>query len=220
MKETRLSLPAHVASLAPRDLADAKRLVASVPAGASAIEYRLDAAAERIPAAAVVSLDPRPAIVTWRSAREGGHFEGAAEEYRRLVLEAFAAGAIVDVEHASGLAGDGALADRSRVIVSAHFPFALPPDAESLLSAMRETRPLAVKLVSGAAHLRGSLDVADLQRRQADGATAIFPMGPASVPGRILAAIFGSALVYGAVGRPDGGGAASPLGAPRRVRDS
>ena len=195
-----------MASLAPRDLADAKRLVASVPPRASAIEYRLDAALERIPAAAVVSLDPRPAIVTWRSAREGGHFEGAPEEYRGLVLEAFAAGAIVDVEHASGLAGDGALADRSRVIVSAHLPFALPADPESLLSAMRETRPLTVKLVAGAAHLRGSLDLADLQRRQVDGATAIFPMGPASVPGRILAALFGSALVYGAVGVPTAAG--------------
>jgi 3-dehydroquinate dehydratase/shikimate dehydrogenase len=189
-----------VASLAPRDLADARRLVASIPARASAIEYRLDCAAERIPAAAVVALDPRPAIVTWRSVREGGHFAGSLEEYGGLVREAYAAGAVVDVEHASGLAGDSAVADRRRVIVSAHQPFGLPADWEARLAAMRETRPLAVKLVGGAAHLRASLDVAEIQRRQTDGATAIFPMGPASAPGRILAAIFGSALVYGSVG--------------------
>jgi 3-dehydroquinate dehydratase/shikimate dehydrogenase len=206
LKETRLSLPAHVASLAPRDLADARRLVASVPGRASAIEYRLDGAAERIPAGAVVGLDPRPAIVTWRTTREGGHFEGSAEEYRRLVFEAYRAGAIVDVEHASGLAGDGALTDRRRVIVSAHFLFGLPSDWESLLSAMRETRPLAVKLVAGAAHLRASLEVAEVQRRQPDGATAVFPMGPASAPGRILSAVFGSALVYGSVGVPTAAG--------------
>ncbi|MEP6471629.1 MAG: type I 3-dehydroquinate dehydratase, partial [Acidobacteriota bacterium] len=206
MKETPLSLPAHVASLAPRDLADAKRLAASVPGRASAIEYRLDCAAERIPPAAVVGLDPRPAIITWRTTREGGHFDGAAEEYRRLVLEAYREGAIVDVEHASGFAGDAALADRRRVIVSAHFPFGLPADPESLLSAMRETRPLAVKLVAGAAHLRASLDLADVQRRQTGGTTSVFPMGPASAPGRILSAVFGAALVYGSVGVPTAAG--------------
>jgi 3-dehydroquinate dehydratase / shikimate dehydrogenase len=195
-----------VASLAPRDHADAKRLAASVPRRASAIEYRLDCAAERIPAREVVGLDERPAIVTWRSVREGGHFVGAAEEYQRLVLEAYGAGAIVDVEHASGFAGDAALADRGRVIVSAHFPFGLPADPESLLSAMRETRPLAVKLVAGAAHLRASLDLAAVQRHQSEGATAVFPMGPASAPGRILSAVFGSALVYGSVGAPTAAG--------------
>ncbi|MEO8349308.1 MAG: hypothetical protein ABI610_10380, partial [Acidobacteriota bacterium] len=72
MRETRLSLPAHVASLAPRDLAEARRLVALVPSRAGAIEYRLDGATERIPAAVLTDLDPRPAILTWRTSREGG----------------------------------------------------------------------------------------------------------------------------------------------------
>jgi shikimate dehydrogenase/3-dehydroquinate dehydratase type I len=191
-----------VASLAPRDLADARRLAASVPARASAIEYRLDGAAERIPAGAVVELDRRPAIVTWRSVREGGHFDGSLDEYRELVRGAYSAGAIVDVEHETGLAASSDFADRGRVVVSAHFPFGLPAEWESLLSAMRRTRPLAVKLVAGSAHLRASLDLAEIQRRHADGETAIFPMGPASAPGRILAALLGSALVYGAVGLP------------------
>ena len=202
MSEKRLSLPAHVASIAPRDLADAKSLVARVPAGATAIEYRVDGAAERLPTAALIALDRRPAIVTWRSVREGGHFNGSIEEYRRLVLEAYAAGAIVDVEHASGLAAEPGLADRERVLVSAHFPFGLPGDWESRLAAMRGTRPLAVKLVAGVTHLRASLTIAEIARQHADGATAIFPMGPASAPARVLAAIFGSALVYGSVGRP------------------
>ena len=206
MKETRLSLPAHVASLAPRDLADAKRLLASVPAGASAIEYRLDGAAERIPAAALVALDPRPAIVTWRSAREGGHFDGSLEEYRARLHEAYDAGAIVDVEGESGFAGSAEFADRGRIVASAHFPFGLPDGWEGRLASMRDTRPLAVKLVAGAAHLRASLDLADVQGREADGATSIFPMGPASAPGRILAALRGSALVYGAVGVPTAAG--------------
>jgi 3-dehydroquinate dehydratase/shikimate dehydrogenase len=206
LKETRLSLPAHVASVAPRDLTDARRLVASVPPRASAIEYRLDGAAERISAGALVGLDPRPAIVTWRSVREGGHFDGSLEEYRGLLREAYTAGAVVDIEGETGLAGSVEFADRGRIVVSAHFPFGLRNGWESLLSSMRETRPLAVKLVGGAAHLRASLDVAEIQRRNADGATAVFPMGPASAPGRILSAIFGSALVYGSVGIPTAAG--------------
>jgi shikimate dehydrogenase/3-dehydroquinate dehydratase type I len=194
-------LPAHVASLAPRDLADARRLVALVPSRATAIEYRLDGAA-RIPPAALTELDPRPAILTGRTVSEGGSFDGSGEEYRRLVLEAHFSGAIVDVEHASGVASDPGLGDRRRVILSAHFPFGLPAEWRARLAAMREAGALAVKIVAGTAHLRASLEVADLQRREKDCATALFPMGPASVAGRVLAAHFGSALVYGSAGRP------------------
>lgn len=202
MKEPRLSLPAHVASLAPRDLADARRLVALVPARADAIEYRLDGAGAEIPAGALNELDPRPALLTWRTAREGGSFEGSSEEYRRRVIDAHASGAIVDVEHASGLASDPAFGDRRRVLLSAHYPFGLPGDWRERLAAMRAGGAFAVKVVAGAAHLRASLEIAAIQRRENDGATALFPMGPASVAGRVLAAHFGSALVYGSAGRP------------------
>ncbi|MDQ5858796.1 MAG: type I 3-dehydroquinate dehydratase, partial [Acidobacteriota bacterium] len=140
--------------------------------------------------------------LTWRTASEGGGFVGSSEEYRRLVLEAHSAGAIVDVEHASGVASDPGLGDRRRVILSAHFPFGLPADWPARLAAMREAGALAFKIVVGAAHLRASLEIADLQRRENDGATSLFPMGPASVSGRVLAAHFGSALVYGSAGRP------------------
>ena len=201
MRETRLSLPAHVASLAPKDLADARRLLAAVPARATAIEYRLDGC-RTTPPAALLDLDPRPAILTWRSVREGGEFDGSDEEYRRLVLEAHSAGAIVDVELASGVATDPGLGDRRRVVLSAHFPFGPPDDWRARLAAMRETGALAFKVVAGTAHLRASLEMADRQRRENDGATAIFPMGPASLPGRVLSAHFGSALVYGSAGWP------------------
>ena len=190
-----------MAALSVRDVEEARRLLAAVPPRASAIEYRLDGA-PAIPPAALVALDPRPAILTWRTAGEGGGFDGSTEEYRRLVIEALAAGAIVDVEHASGVAADPALGDRRRVIVSAHFPFALPADWRERLGSMRALGALAVKVVAGAAHLSASLEVGRLQGQENDGATAIFPMGPASVAGRVLAAHLGSALVYGSAGRP------------------
>ncbi|MFY9551213.1 MAG: type I 3-dehydroquinate dehydratase, partial [Thermoanaerobaculia bacterium] len=187
--------------VAPRSLEDARRLVRRVPDGADAIEYRLDLAEEVIPPGALLELDARPAILTHRSVSEGGRFSGGDEEYRRLVAAAYDAGAVVDVEHARGLLADSAaLPDRGRVIVSHHAPFSLPGDWQERLSAMRATRAHAVKLVAGAGDLAQSLRIAGLQRTQ-DGAAAIFPMGPASPPGRVLSALYGAALVYGPVER-------------------
>ncbi len=201
-----LSLPAHIASLAPKDAPDARRLVARVPAGANAIEFRMDMAQSPIPAAALASLDPRPVILTWRSLAEGGSFSGSAEEYRRLVGEAYASGATVDVEHARGLLGDrDAFPERERVVVSLHSPFSLPSDWEARLSVMRSAGAHALKLVAGASDLAGGLRIAELQKRQGDD-VAIFPMGPASAPGRILSALFGAALVYGPVERETAAG--------------
>jgi shikimate 5-dehydrogenase len=84
-------------------------------------------------------------------------------------------------------------------VVSAHFPFALPDGPEALLEEMAASRAAAVKLVAGAGDLHQALAVAHLQARPRAFAAAVFPMGPASPPGRILAAHLGSALVYGYV---------------------
>jgi shikimate dehydrogenase/3-dehydroquinate dehydratase type I len=200
LDERILQLPAYVASVAPRDLEDARRLARLVTAGATAIEYRLDLAREPMPAGPLLALDVRPAIMTWRTAREGGGFSGSPEDYRRQVAAAYDAGATVDIEFSSGLLSEGAVfPDARRLVVSHHSPFALPEDWEGLLSAMRGAGGRAVKLVAGAADLPASLAVAEIQKRQPDKATAVFPMGPASAPGRILSALSGSALVYGSV---------------------
>jgi shikimate dehydrogenase/3-dehydroquinate dehydratase type I len=200
--ERLLPRPALVASLDPRDLADARRLLALVPRGANAIEYRLDLASEPLSPRALLALDPRPAILTWRTAAEGGRFTGSREEYRTRVCEAYEAGAAVDVEWSSSLLSEPrALPDRRRVVVSAHFPFSLPEDWEGRLAAMRGSGAGAVKLVAGAADLATSLAVAEIQRRQRDSSLAVFPMGPASPPGRVLSALFGASLVYGPVER-------------------
>jgi shikimate dehydrogenase/3-dehydroquinate dehydratase type I len=197
-----LQLPAYVASLAPRDLADARRLVSLVPAGATAIEYRVDLAHEPLPAPALLALDGRTAIVTCRTAREGGSFAGSVEEYRSLVNAAYDAGATVDVEHSSGLlAGAKNFPERRRIVVSCHCPFALPEDWEGRLAAMRAVEARAVKLVAGAADLPASLAIAAIQKRQKSSAVSVFPMGPASAPGRVLSALFGASLVYGSVQR-------------------
>ncbi len=191
-----------MASLAPRDLADARRLVSLVPAGATAIEYRVDLAEEPLPALELLALDGLPAIVTCRTAREGGGFAGSAEEYRSILTAAYDAGATVDVELSSGLlSGAEHFPDRRRIIVSCHSLFSLPEDWESILAAMRAAGARTVKLVAGAADLPASLAIAAIQKRQEESAVSVFPMGPASAPGRVLSAFFGASLVYGSVER-------------------
>ncbi len=202
-----LPIPAYVASLAPKDAEHAARLVERVPPGANAIEFRLDLAERPILPAALLRLDRRPAILTWRSLQEGGNFSGSAAEYAKLVEEAYAAGATVDVEHARGLLADPRrFAGRERVIVSHHSPFTLPADWNEKLEAMRRTGARATKLVAGVADVAGSLRLADLQRSQTDPSVAILPMGPTSAPGRVLSALFGAALVYGPVERETAAG--------------
>ena len=200
--ERILPRPAFVASVAPRDLADARRLAPLVSGKASAIEYRLDLADGPVDPRALLSLDPRPVVATWRTTAEGGKFSGSREEYRRLVGKAYEAGATIDIELSSGLLSDPSLfSDRRRVIASIHSPFALPADYEEQLAAMLATGARAVKLVAGAADIRTALAIAAIQKRQCSDSAAIFPMGPASAPGRVLSALFGASLVFAPVER-------------------
>ena len=181
--------------------------MARVPAEANAIEFRMDLAERPIPPAALLALDSRPVILTWRSLAEGGNFSGSAEEYARLVEECYAAGATVDVEHARGLLADERrFADRERVIASLHSPFSLPGDWQEKVSAMKQSHARAVKMVAGVADVAAGLRIAELQRDTGDPAVSIFPMGPTSAPGRVLSALFGAALVYGPVERETAAG--------------
>lgn len=196
-----------MASIAPRDLDDARRLLARVPEKASAVEYRLDLCDEAIPVARLQELDARPVLATWRTAAEGGKFSGSPEEYRRKTLEAYDAGATVDVEHSSGLLSDASqFSDRRRVVVSFHSPFGAPDDWEARIAAMRGAGARAVKFVSGAPDLRAALKLVQIQKSQSDPSVTVLPMGPGSPPGRVLSALSGASLVYGPVERQTAAG--------------
>ncbi len=204
--ERILGFPACVASLAPKNFEDARGLLSRVPPRAGAVEYRLDLAAVRISPRALLDLDPRPAIVTYRTAREGGGFTGSPEEYRRSVQSAYDAGALVDVEIATGLLADPAfLPDRRRVIASRHGDFEI---SERLIERFREIPAAALKLVcarlSSYAELFSLLDLmrAENRRRPA----AFFALGRAGLASRVLAPRFGCALTYGSVGDPTADG--------------
>ncbi len=191
--------PAYIASLAPENFEDAKRLVALVPAKANAIEYRLDLAAGRISARALLELDSRCPIVTYRTAREGGKFPGSPDEYRRSVRSAYDAGAAVDVELESGLLDDSSfLPDRKRVIGSRH---AAGEITEAAVDRFAGTAAAAIKLVrTEARSIRdGAACVAIAKARSSGRPFACFATGRSAAFSRILAPRFGSALAYGSV---------------------
>lgn len=209
--ERSLPYPALIASIAPANFDDAKRLVSLVPEGANAIEYRLDFAAGRVSSRALLELDPRCAIVTYRTEREGGKFRGTLEEYRRTVQSAYEAGAAVDVELESGTLEDRAfLPDRRRVIGSRHADGEGGwPDAD--VSRYLSADVGAVKLVrtNVSSISGGTACLAALKRHSGSRPLSSFATGTRGTFTRIVGARFGSALTYGSVGAPTADGQVS-----------
>jgi 3-dehydroquinate dehydratase type I len=195
-----------IASLAPRNLADAARLLRLVPAKANAIEFRIDMAEETLPPERLASLDPRCAILTCRTAAEGGRFTGNREEYRAIVEAAYRAGAAVDVELATDLLRDRSfLPDRRRVIGSRHGERALSVEQ---LGAYVATGVAAVKIAGREeALVAESLEcLKEMRGSLAEGRISRFTMGVRGIPSRVLGPHFGSALTYGSVEEATGDG--------------
>lgn len=193
-----MPIPARIASLAPQSFDDARRLAALVPSRANAIEWRLDLSPGRISPRALLDLDPRCAIVTYRTVREGGKFDGGPEGYRRSIQSAYDAGAAVDVELESGLLADrDFLPDRRRVIGSRHGA-AL---SEGKARACMAIEAAAVKLVlTDPDTAAEALSCVDRGRRLArEKPVACFATGTRGAVSRVLAPRFGSALTYGSV---------------------
>jgi 3-dehydroquinate dehydratase / shikimate dehydrogenase len=200
--ERALPKPAYIASLAPKNFDDAKRLVSLVPEKANAIEYRLDLAAGRISTRALLDLDPRCAIVTYRSVREGGEFGGSLDEYRKSVQSAYDAGAVVDVELESGLLEDREfLPDRSRVIGSRH---ATGEITDAIARRFLDADVAAVKLVQSDTRSVSAAAVCVALTKRFSGRRpfSCFATGKCGSFTRVLGPQFGSALTYGSVEVP------------------
>ena len=197
--ERKLPNPALIASLAPKNFDDARRLVGLVPPAANAIEWRLDLSLSRISARALFDLDPRCAIMTTRSVREGGKFAGSPEEYRSAAQSAYDTGASVDVEIESGMLADpGFLPDRSRVIASRHAPDLIDIERVRRLCA---SGVAAVKLVRApCGSVTAAAECLAVQRELAGLPAACFATGSRGSFTRVLSALSGGALVYGSVG--------------------
>jgi shikimate dehydrogenase/3-dehydroquinate dehydratase type I len=199
-----LRFPAYIAAVAPRDFEDARKLAALAPAGATAVEFRLDLASVRISPRALGDLEPRGVIVTYRTAREGGRFDGSPEEYRKSLQSAYDAGATVDVELESGFLDDPAfLPDRRRVIASRHGDFEF---SGRLVERYLGVEAAAVKLVNSRLASHSDLFASMSLMREASRRRPVsfFTMGRGGVASRVLGPSFGASLVYGSVSAPTG----------------
>jgi 3-dehydroquinate dehydratase/shikimate dehydrogenase len=164
-------------------------------AHADLVEVRLDGVARPDPAGALEGRR-RPVVVTCRPAWEGGAFEGAEEDRRRLLLEAAAAGAeFVDVEARASFLCDIIRPRRGRgVIVSSHTFGEAPADLASRALAMRSTGAEIVKIAIEARRLTDMLPLFSLAEDAAFGDAdpafghVLIAMGQPGVPSRILAA--------------------------------
>ena len=139
-----------------------------------------------------------PALVTCRPTWEGGRFDGAEEERRRVLERALELGADwVDLEWRGGFE-DVISARRGRnIVLSSHDFTGMPADLERRYVAMRATGAAVVKI---AVHVQSGGDVVRLLRlgraHSAD-RSVLLGMGSIGVPTRLLPDHFGSTWTYG-----------------------
>lgn len=172
---------------------DEIRRARDAAAGADIIEVRLDGVTEPDPAAALEGR-LRPVIVTCRPRWEGGAFDGAEEERRRILTGAITAGAeFVDVEMRAEFAADIVRMRRGRgVIVSMHHFDETPRDVAECVRSLRSTGAEVVKFAMSVSSLTETLPLFELAA-ESDPRTAgqdhvLIAMGPRGVHTRVLAA--------------------------------
>ncbi|MHC4472513.1 MAG: type I 3-dehydroquinate dehydratase [Planctomycetota bacterium] len=190
-----MSRPLLCATVVERTHESALEVALRAARRADLVEIRLDALRDPDPERLVTDA-PRPLVLTCRAARDGGYFEGPEEERLDLLRRAISAGADwVDVE----VTAADRLGDRggTKVIVSHHDHEATPEDLDEILERIWHQSPDVAKVVTTA---NGPEDVIRVIRllRDATGPVAAHTMGEAGLAGRILAARFGSTIVYGA----------------------
>lgn len=184
------------ATVTERTTARALAVMGRTAARADVLEVRLDALADPDPER-LVREAPRPVLVTCRSVADGGGYRGSEDERLDLLRRGAAAGAaFVDLE----LRCAGALGDLrgTRRIVSHHDFEETPGDLGDLASRLLDAGPDVAKLAVTPRGPGDTLRVLRLLRDAGDPRLAVLTMGPAGLPGRVLAARFGSAIVYGA----------------------
>jgi 3-dehydroquinate dehydratase/shikimate dehydrogenase len=160
---------------------------------ADMVELRLDGVAD-VDVSGALAGRARPLIVTCRPVWEGGRFEGAEDDRRRILADAIAGGAeYVDIEWRAGF--DDLVHETSGrgLILSSHEFERVPHDLEERVRAMRNLGAEIVKIAIPARRLSDALLLRAVAR---DAATVTIAMGPSGIPSRVLAAHFGSRWTY------------------------
>lgn len=198
-----------ILSLIDRAPAAVSRLLMSPPAGADAVEVRLDALRRRAPSLWFpgTAVAPRPVIAACRLRKEGGSFAGSERSRREALLAAARAGvAYVDIEAGSSMVKSLADFAPAGVILSHHDRRRTPPAAE-LVARYRKMAALpgvaVVKIVTTANDPADILEIQRLLARAGGGKIPLiaFAMGAPGTASRILAPSWGSWATYVCLGR-------------------
>jgi len=164
--------------------------------GADLVELRLDTAADPSPAAALAGRRT-PVIITCRPRWEGGSFDGAEEDRKRLLEDALNLGAnYVDIEWRAGFTDVLQRTGGRRVILSMHDFERIPTDLAAQVQAMRSTGADVVKVAATPSRLADTVALLDLEAQAGDGRLVVIGMGDYGVATRVLAARFGSKWTY------------------------
>lgn len=159
---------------------------------ADLVELRLDGVRD-VDVAGALAGRRVPAVVTCRAAWEGGRFDRAEEDRRRILQQALAAGAeFVDVEWKAGFA-ELIAEDPRRVVVSHHDFTGMPRDLAERATAMRRTGAGTIKMAVSPDRLS---DLIALKSVAAGGAAIVIGMGAVGVTTRLLSTRFGSVWTY------------------------
>jgi 3-dehydroquinate dehydratase/shikimate dehydrogenase len=153
---------------------------------------------------------PRPTIITFRAAEEGGRsdadFETRLRFWREKGLQLPANFVDLELDIAEQLARDTVPVDWSRVICSYHNNDQLPPDLCTIFERLAATAARVLKIAVRINDAVECLPVFDLLEKAKRDGREIIPigMGPAGVATRILGPARGAFLTYGSLGKERG----------------
>jgi len=193
-----------VATFVPRPEADLAAELARPPAGATMVELRADLLPAEADLSGLVAAARLPVMLTLRSRAEGGR--GFDEPERRRAFFSRAAElpvALFDLEAARDVDLVGRVIPAERVVLSTHFPSAVPPDLEE-----RTAKALSVgtRLVKIVPHARSVADVVSVLRLAetlertppSRRRVVVFATGEAGRLTRVLGPLLGAPLGYAA----------------------
>jgi shikimate dehydrogenase/3-dehydroquinate dehydratase type I len=187
-------------------------------ADADLVELRLDGVEDPDVGGALAGRRT-PVVVTCRPRWEGGAFDGAEEERKRILSDAIRLGAdYVDVEWRAGF-DDLIAARRGRgIVLSSHEFDGIPSDLARRVEAMRATGAEVVKIAVTAKRLADCAAVGALSAH-ADGRVIAIAMGEHGVPTRVLAGRLGAPWTYAGALRDVGQISAHEMIRDYRFRD-
>jgi 3-dehydroquinate dehydratase / shikimate dehydrogenase len=183
--------------------------------GADMVEVRLDGV-ERPDARGALDGRHRPVIVTCRPTWEGGRFDGAEEERRRILADALTQGAeFVDVEADAPFVADLARMRRGNrgLVVSRHYSGAAPADLAARVRGMRAAGAEVVKIAIESCALADVLPLFALADALGTGVHGpgderpghvLLAMGGAGFATRLLARRLGNRWTYAGHGHAPG----------------